>query len=193
MSQKRIVLTGGPGAGKTAVLEIVRIVFGDAVTLLPESASILFGGGFPRRDVPVARRAAQRAIYRVQRELELMAEEEAATPTALCDRGTLDGLAYWPGDVAEFWAQVGTTHEAELSRYVGVIHLRSPSLHHGYNHKNPVRTENAEEAARIDARIYEAWSAHPARIVIESEDQFVDKVDAALHAVRDFLKTNGVT
>ena len=137
MPQKRIVLTGRPGAGKTAVLEIVRIVFGDAVTLLPESASIRFGGGFPRRDAPVARRAAQRAIYRVHRELEAMAEEQAATPTALCDRGTLDGLAYWPGDVREFWTQVGRTQEAELSRYVGVIHLRSPPLHRGYNHKTP--------------------------------------------------------
>jgi hypothetical protein len=39
--------------------------------------------------------------------------------------------------------------------------------------------------------MFDAWSAHPSRIVIESEDQFVDKGNAALHAVRDFLKTKG--
>ena len=104
MAQRRIVLTGGPGAGKTAILEIVRIVFGDEVTVLPESASILFGGGFPRSDGLVAKRAAQRAIYRVQRELELMADEEAKHPVVLCDRGTLDAIAYWPGQVEDFWA-----------------------------------------------------------------------------------------
>ncbi len=45
---KRIALTGGPGAGKTAVLELLRKYFCKHVRVLPEAASILFGGGFPR-------------------------------------------------------------------------------------------------------------------------------------------------
>ena len=40
-----MVLTGGPGAGKTAVLEVVRRTFCEHVTVLPEAASILFMGG----------------------------------------------------------------------------------------------------------------------------------------------------
>ena len=46
--RRRIVLTGGPGAGKTAVLEMIRQSFFSHVTVLPEAASIKFGGGFPR-------------------------------------------------------------------------------------------------------------------------------------------------
>lgn len=50
--RRRIVLTGGPGAGKTALLELIRQSFCSHVTVLPEAASIVFGGGWdghPRR------------------------------------------------------------------------------------------------------------------------------------------------
>ena len=58
-----MVITGGPGAGKTALLEVVRHHFCSHVAVLGESASILFGGGFPRRQSAPSRKAAQRAIY----------------------------------------------------------------------------------------------------------------------------------
>jgi adenylylsulfate kinase-like enzyme len=44
---KLIVVTGGPGAGKTALLEVARKALCSHVALLPEAATILFGGGFP--------------------------------------------------------------------------------------------------------------------------------------------------
>jgi DNA helicase TIP49 (TBP-interacting protein) len=54
----RVVLTGGPGAGKTAVLEVIRRALCRHVHVLPESAGILFGGGFPRGSAPALRRPA---------------------------------------------------------------------------------------------------------------------------------------
>jgi uncharacterized protein (DUF2249 family) len=48
--RRRIVLTGGPGAGKTAVLELFRAAVCEHVNVLPEAAGIVFGGGFPRDD-----------------------------------------------------------------------------------------------------------------------------------------------
>ncbi|MGE5048473.1 MAG: hypothetical protein ACM3PC_07910, partial [Deltaproteobacteria bacterium] len=39
--RQRIVLTGGPGAGKTAVLELARSMLCRHLRVLPESASIL--------------------------------------------------------------------------------------------------------------------------------------------------------
>src|SRR5688500_10497914 len=94
-ARKRIVLTGGPGAGKTAVLEMLRQSLCRHVTVLPEAAGIIFNDGFPRDDIAGVRRAAQRAIYHVQRELE-SAMEARGTPIMLCDRGVVDGVAYWP-------------------------------------------------------------------------------------------------
>jgi predicted ATPase len=42
---RRIVLTGGPGAGKTATLEMIKHAFCEHVRVLPEAATIVFGGG----------------------------------------------------------------------------------------------------------------------------------------------------
>ena len=183
-ARKRIVLTGGPGAGKTAVLELIRQSFCAHVRVLPEAAGILFGGGFPREDDDGCRRAAQRAIYHVQRELEMAADSHDAA-IVLCDRGTVDGLAYWPEGGDEMWPAVRSTLAAELSRYDAVIHLRVPSADGGYNRQNPLRTETAHLAASIDERILAAWRDHPRRLVVDQTPLFLDKARTAI----EFLRT----
>lgn len=182
-----VAVTGGPGAGKTAALELALHSFCAHVGVLPEAASILFGGGFPRHDSATGRRAAQRAIYYIERELETLALAETQVAIALCDRGTIDGLAYWPDSPETYWQQLGTTHEAELARYAAVIHLRTPGIAQGYNHSNALRTETAAEASRIDARILDAWAGHPKRVIIPSDDAFERKALRALEAVRALL------
>jgi len=172
------VLTGGPGAGKTAVLELVRQQFCSHVQILPEAAGIVFGGGFPRTGSVERRRAAQRAIFFVQRELENIGEAENAA-IVLCDRGTVDGAAYWPGPDS-FWKSVGTTIEQELGRYDAVIHLRTPSIDGGYNHANPLRTESARTAAEIDAELLGIWRNHPRRYVLPPTRDFLEKAEKAI-------------
>ncbi len=178
-ARRRVVLTGGPGAGKTAVLELVRQYFCGHVQVLPEAASMLFGGGFRRGQTPGGRRAAQRAIFHVQRELEAAIECEANAAVVLCDRGTVDGVAYWPGP-GDFWAELATTRAAEAGRYDAVIHLRTPSRYGGYDHRNPVRIESAAEAAAIDDRILAAWEGHPRRFVIDATADFLQKAERAI-------------
>lgn len=184
--RRRIVLTGGPGAGKTALLELIRQSFCSHVRVLPEAAGVVYGGGFPREDDIACRRAAQRAIYHVQRELEVAGDSHDAA-IVLCDRGTLDGLAYWPGAIEDFWTSLGTTLDEELGRYDAVIHLRTPTEAFGYNHVNPLRIESAASAAEFDARIVGAWSAHPRRWLIEPSSSFLDKAAQALDALRGEL------
>ncbi len=179
-----VVITGGPGAGKTAVLELLRVMLCRHVAVLPEAASILFVGGFPRGESIHARKAVQRSIVRVQRELERLALEEGNHGVVLCDRGTLDGLAYWPDDERSFFADTVGSREEELARYAAVVHLAVPLAGEGYNQHNPVRTETADEAARIDERIAAAWRDHPRRHYISSHPAFVDKARAAVEVVR---------
>ena len=62
--RRRVVLTGGPGAGKTAVLELIRQSFCTHVKVLPEAAGIVFGGGFPREDDAVQTRSAAGHLLR---------------------------------------------------------------------------------------------------------------------------------
>jgi predicted ATPase len=176
------VLTGGPGAGKTAVLELIRQAFCAHVKVLPESAGIVFGGGFPRGQTDELLRSAQRAIFFVQRELEELGDLDSPA-IVLCDRGTVDGAAYWPGP-GELWASVGTTLEEQLSRYDAVIHLRTPSIGSGYNHQNPLRTESAAAAAAIDARLAEIWQRHPRRFVVQPAADFVKKAADAIEILR---------
>jgi hypothetical protein len=150
--------------------------------VLPESAGILFGGGFPRKESPESRQAGQRAIFYVQRELEAVADAEKPA-IVLCDRGTVDGTAYWvgPGDL---WSSVGTSLDEQIRRYDAVIHLRTPTLNNGYNHQNPLRIESAEDAATIDKRIMVAWDTHPRRFIVEASPDFLNKAAGVLEILR---------
>jgi predicted ATPase len=183
-TRQRIVLTGGPGAGKTAVLELVRRSLCVHMTILPEAAGIVFGGGFPRREDSETRRAGQRAIFFIQRELEETAKAVDAA-IVLCDRGTVDGMAYWPGP-EPLWAALGTSHEEQLARYTAVIHMRTPDAG-GYNNDNPLRVENAREAQEVDARVAAAWAGHPQRFFIEPDDDFLLKAGKAVDTLRQLM------
>jgi hypothetical protein len=179
-----VAVTGGPGAGKTAILEMALRSFCAHVGVLPEAAGVVFGGGFPRHESNAARRSAQRAIFHIQRELEALVIGERQIAVALCDRGTVDGAAYWPGPVDEYWQELGATLEQELSRYSAVIHLQTPAANRGYNHDNILRVESATEAQELDRRIMAVWDRHPNRFLVSSEDEFVRKAARALELVR---------
>ncbi|HEU4726391.1 MAG TPA: AAA family ATPase [Kofleriaceae bacterium] len=177
-----VVVTGGPGGGKTALLEVAQRLLCRHVIVLPEAASILWRGQFPRHATLPGRRAAQRAIVGLQLEMQRMTIEEGHAALILCDRGTLDGLAYWPGTERAYFEDTHTTKERELARYAAVIHLQTPGLEHGYL-PSPLRLESAAEAAAIDIRIGEAWSGHPRRFVVESDDDFVRKLQRAIDLI----------
>lgn len=185
---KFVVITGGPGSGKTAVLELARKALCPHVLILPESAGILFGGGFWRRETDSARAAAQRAIFHIQKELERIVEDEKQAAIGLCDRGSIDGLAYWPKDEASYWDELKTDREAEYARYEAVIHLRTPPAAQGYNnHTNPIRIESALQAMEIDQKLLRVWERHPRRIVIDSCDNFLEKAQKTIVEIRKLI------
>lgn len=180
---RRIVLTGGPGAGKTAILELIRLFFCEHVRTLPEAAGIIFGGRFPRSEQTDVLQAAQRAIYHVQRELETTVQRDNLA-VVLCDRGTIDCSAYWRGD-GDLFTAVGTTREAELVRYDAVIHLRTPQTSAAYNRDNPLRIETMAEAADIDDRIARQWDGHPHRAFVDATEDFLSKAARTLALLRE--------
>lgn len=180
-----IVLTGGPGGGKTAVLDAVRARLGDRLAYVPEAATIVFGGGFPRPTCDHELRCAQLAIYRVQEQLESLAEA-SGRPTLL-DRSLVDGSAYWPAGREGLLAEVGAPLDAVLLRYDLVLHLEVPRAELGYDRTNPVRTEDAGEASRIDRRIVASWEGHPNLVLVPSTPRFETKLEDCLARITSFL------
>lgn len=172
---KKIVFTGGPSGGKTSIIEILQRDFGGRVATVPEAATILYEGGFPRMALPEARRCVQRAVYFVQGELEnLYIGASKHAKALLCDRGTLDGPAYWPVSRTTFFKAVGSDFKREAARYDVVFHLRTPRQF-GYK-RTGTRIEAQAEALHIDRRIEAAWRGHPHRYIVEDTEDFVLKV-----------------
>jgi predicted ATPase len=177
----RVVLTGGPGGGKTTAADLYRREIGEDVVIVPEAATILYLGGFPRLGENGVRRATQRAIYQVQMNLEDAQSAHYQSRVLICDRGTVDGAAYWPGPTSEFFSNMGTTLDKELSRYDAVIFFETAAVGGiSIEGGNPTRRESLAEALVIDQKLKELWSKHPRFVFIPHHRSFIKKVNAGL-------------
>jgi CYTH domain-containing protein/predicted ATPase len=192
----RIVLTGGPCGGKTTCLSAITERMqglGFQVYRIPETATLLLGGGVSVRDVsPSQLVGAEEGILRV-----MMAMEDAFHAIAcstgrpsiiLCDRGTMDVSAYLPPDAwtalldEHDWTAVGLRDK----RYEAVIHLvtaadGAESFYTTEN--NAVRSETLAEARVLDRRVRDAWVGHPRLRVIVNAVDFAHKVQRVVAAV----------
>ncbi len=183
MSEKccRVVLTGGPGGGKTTAADLYRREIGEDVVIVPEAATLLYSGGFPRAGENGVRRATQRAIYHVQMNLEDAQSAHYHSRVLLCDRGTVDGAAYWNGEPKEFFEHVGTTLENELSRYDAVIFFETAAVGGiSIEGGNPARIESTAQALEIDHKLKNLWSQHPNFVFVPHDKSFIKKVNSGL-------------
>ena len=184
----RIVLTGGPGGGKTTAADLFRREIGDRAVVVPEAATILFQGGFPRSRDAQAARFAQTTIFHVQRNLEEVQAALYPGRTLLCDRGTIDGAAYWPDGNAGYFAAVGTTFEAELRRYDAVIFFETAAVGGAsIEGGNPVRNESLKEAVALDGKLRKLWMQHPRFILVPHNPSFFKKISFGLAALEGIV------
>lgn len=182
----RIAVTGGPGGGKTTAVDLFRREIGERIVVVHEAATMLFAGGFPRSTEIHARRSAQCAIFHVQRNLEDVQAALYPDRILLCDRGTIDGAAYWPD--GGFFDAVGTTERDELSRYDAVMFFETAAVGGiSIEGGNPTRTESLDEALRIDARLRVLWSKHQHFVLVPHHQSFVQKIVQGLAALQSIL------
>jgi len=161
---RTLVLTGGPGAGKTTVAARLAQRYPQSVVVVPEAATQIYRQlGVRWRELDAA---ARREFQRRVLELQLQQEElfRRANPRALLllDRGTVDGAAYWPDGPESFFAHFGTTLHRELARYDAVIWLESTAAGRAYadQRTNPFRQEDAAAAVALAAALARLWQAH---------------------------------
>jgi len=125
----RVVLTGGPGGGKTTFMHELRAEdpYARRWLLVPEAAPLLFQAGLSARE-----KGFQRTVVRLQITLEDACAEAAAPGLVLiCHRGTLDPLAYWLRNgwpEAEFFALTQMMRAEHFRRYTGVIQLQTAAI-----------------------------------------------------------------
>lgn len=183
---RRLVITGGPGAGKSTVVAALASELGARGRIVPEVATHLLGGLFPHIESDEQRRSVQRAIHRVQLSLEEVHQSVGSGESLLvCDRGLLDGAAYWPEGAAEFFRDVGGSEEQARARYDAVLFLQSAACAgHPLDRGNPTRRETREQARAIDERLEALWKPHPAFFRIEAQPTLERKVERALECFR---------
>ncbi|GAA5140308.1 AAA family ATPase [Thalassotalea piscium] len=186
--KKRIVITGGPGGGKTTALDLIRREFSGKIASVPESATMIFSGGIERSTNNSVLKAQQTAIFNLQKNLEDI--QRAAYPECLilCDRGTLDGLAYWPDSEDNFFTQMNTTLEEEFSRYDAVIFFET-AARSGENIRsnNPIRNESEQQAVELDTKLKKIWSKHPNFNLVGSSESFIRKVMFGIMTIENVI------
>jgi len=197
---KKIVLTGGPCAGKTTAL--VKITeyfsgFGYKVFNVPEVPTIYSAAGWnyltPNRDLYYQ---GERAILETQLALErqFMQLAEVCTKPVLivCDRGALDISAYIkPEEWDEITRMAGTNTNDLRESYDAVLHLVSAAdgaEQYYTTATNATRYEQANEeglriARALDKKVIKAWTGHPHLRVINNHDDFENKLNRVLKEI----------
>lgn len=201
----RIVLTGGPCAGKTSALE--RIVdhfsaIGYKVFTIPEIPTLFTQAGmnYLTKNQEFFWEG-EKATLEVQMSLEDRFYKMAKTLThpclIICDRGCMDISAYM---TPEMWEKllglVGVTSDELRNRYDAVLHLTTTacgSEEFYTTSTNAQRYEQANEegmriARELDKKVFDAWTGHPHLRVIPNQEYFSQKADVVvkeIHAIID--------
>ena len=172
VSISKIVITGGPSAGKTTGLSWIQNAFtklGYVVLFVPETATELITGGVAPWTCG-SNLDYQRCQMRLQMEKERIFEQAARTMREekiliVCDRGAMDNKAYM--DELEFsriLSEFGTTEVQLRDSYDAVFHLvtAAKGAEKFYTtENNKARTETVEQAAALDDKLIAAWTGHP--------------------------------
>lgn len=194
----KIVITGGPCAGKTTAMSWIQSNFsqiGYTVLFVPETATELITGGVAPWTCGT-NSDYQKCQIMLQFEKEKVFEAAAQTMNAekvliVCDRGTLDNKAYM--DNAEFNMILNTfeTNEVELrDNYDAVFHLvtAAKGAEEFYTTaNNSARMETIDEAADLDDKLIAAWTGHPHFRVIGNSYGFEEKMKRLIAEISSFL------
>ena len=185
---KKIVITGGPGAGKTTALDMFKRELNSQISIVPEAATMLFNAGVKKETDPNRIKLLQKAIYQTQTNIEGVYRCLYPETLLICDRGTLDGLAYWPNTQEDFFKQINSSYEIELARYDAVIFFQSGAADaHDMKSNNPFRSETTHEAMTLDEKLQEVWRKHPSFHFVPTSRSFIEKINKGIDTIRHVL------
>lgn len=196
----KIVLTGGPAAGKTTLISRIFKEFksedGWKIITIPETATDLIAGfGIRPFGNCISMELFQYFVVSDQLHKEKMALAGAELVPEdkiliIYDRAVMDDKAYVSDeDFVKTLAHFGKTEEEILASYDAVLHLTTcaKGAEYAYNLGNAARSESVEHARHLDDLTLRAWSRHPARYIIDNSEDFEAKIDRAIAQIYRIL------
>lgn len=187
----KVVVTGGPGGGKTTAIDLFRRELVDQLTVVPEAATVLFSSGIQRvTPRPEVTMAIQKTIFGLQKNIEEIISCQNPNKLLVCDRGTLDGLAYWPESEKSFFEQMGTTLQNELARYDAVIFFQTAAASgHDITSNNPYRNEDSQRAIELDEKLQKIWSQHHNFSLVKCNESFIKKIMFGIMTIENVINS----
>ena len=194
----KIVITGGPCAGKTTAMSWIQSNFtklGYAVLFVPETATELITGGVAPWTCG-SNADYQKCQMKLQLEKEKIFEQGASTmPVSkvliVCDRGALDNKAYMSTlDFAAVVSALGCNEVELRDSYDAVFHMvtAAKGAEQFYTTaNNAARTETVEQAAELDDKLIAAWTGHPHLRIIDNAEGFEEKLKKLIAQIAAFL------
>ena len=194
---KKIVITGGPCAGKTTALSIIRKTYeekGYTVIIVPETATELLFGGVAINSMET--RLFQKTLLELQLHkedcfLKAVSDMNREKIVMFFDRGAIDGKGYMKDEeFLQNLAELGLKEADLFNRYDAVICLETAAKAPGnlyQTENNFVRFESQEEALFVDQRLYEVWHTHKNFLLIHADSDFDKKINNLLDKINRIL------
>lgn len=195
----KIVITGGPCAGKSTALTWIQNEFtkrGYEVIFVPESATELILAGFSSVTLN-SQIEFQSILLKNQLNKEKLFEEYASKLAGsnkvliVCDRGAMDGKAYMkPHEFEQMLKYMGLTEVELRDNYDAVFHLQTTAIgaeEYYTLENNRARYENLDDARKSDKKTLQAWTGHPHLRVIDNSTDFQGKMKRLIKEISTFL------
>lgn len=198
MEITKIVITGGPCAGKSTAMSWIHNEFADkgyTVLFVSETATELITGGISPTTCRT-RLDFQKCQMSLQAEKEKVYTRGATVMGSdkvliVCDRGLVDSRAYMSEeDYRKVLEYIGTNEVEARDSYHAVFHLTTAAkgaVEFYTTSNNSARTETPEEAAALDDKLIAAWTGHPHFRVIDNSGSFEEKMQRLISEISSFL------
>ncbi len=198
MEITKIVITGGPCAGKTTAMSWIQenlTKLGYTVLFVPETATELITGGVAPWTCGsnAEYQKCQMGLQLAKEKIFLQGAKSMPVDKVLivCDRGALDNKAYMTElEFASVLSELGYSEVELRDEYDAVFHLvtaakGAETFYTTAN--NAARTETVEQAAALDDKLIAAWTGHPHLRIIDNASDFEDKLKRLITEITSFL------
>lgn len=196
---KRIVLTGGPGTGKTTVVDKIKEVYelqGYRVVIIDETATYFILKGIkPFGDGALDLVDFQELVMRMQlakeeifdRAVQMMGED--AKVLVIYDRGAIDNCAYM--SKSQFEEVMTRLNHVKaftdlLNQYDAIIGMVGREDFYT-TENNAARSEDVVKALELGVNTIKSWFGHDKVKIVLPKDTMDEKVNEVLNIINEVL------